>query len=195
MTTDDEYFRYLATRSRLGWLYRRWWLYPRLCRYLTGRVLDVGCGMGDMLAFRPATIGVDINARTVAWCQSMGLDARLMQPDVLPFPSNSFDGIVLDNVLEHLVDPAPLLGEIRRVLVPSGRVVIGVPGRRGFQCDPDHKVFYDESSLRTLLARFTFFPFRMFYMPLYWPLLDKRLSQYCLYGVFDLYDSGDRIVG
>lgn len=192
MATDDEYFRYLASRSRIGWLYRRWWLYPRLSRYLTDQVLDVGCGMGDMLVFRPGTTGVDINPRTIAWCQQRGLDARLMQPDILPFPSHSFNSVVLDNVLEHLVDPVPLLGEIRRVLVPNGRVVVGVPGRRGFQSDSDHKVFYDESSLRALLARFAFFPFRMFYMPVYWPWLDERLSQYCLYGVFDLRETEDR---
>lgn len=185
MAEHGEYFDYLATRSSRGLLYRRWWLYPRLCRHLTGRVLDVGCGLGDLLAYRPGTVGVDVNAHTVAWCRKNNLDAHVMQPDVLPFPVSSFDGVVLDNVLEHLADPEPLLGEIRRVLAPSGRIVVGVPGIRGFERDDDHKVFYDEAALCGLLARFGFVPRRLFHMPFGWRFLETRMSQYCLYGVFD----------
>lgn len=186
MAEHGEYFDYLATRSSRGMIYRRWWLYPRLCRYLAGRVLDVGCGMGDMLAYRPNTVGVDVNTRTVDWCRSNGLDAHVMQPDVLPFPPASFDGVVLDNVLEHLADPAPLLSEIRRVLGPTGRLVIGVPGIRGYARDADHKVFYNEETLCQRLAEFGFVPRHLFHMPLGWRFLEKHMSQYCLYGVFDL---------
>ncbi len=67
MGNFEAYLAYLKNCSKLGLLYRRHWLYPRLCCYLRGRVLDVGCGIGDFVAFRPETVGVDINPVTVAW--------------------------------------------------------------------------------------------------------------------------------
>ena len=179
---DQQYFAYLQQRSRLGHFYRRHWLYPRLCRQLSGRVLDVGCGIGDMLRFRPQTVGVDINRETVAACRAASLDAHLMQPDVLPFGARSFDGVILDNVLEHLVEPSPLLAEIQRVLRPAGRLLVGVPGPKGYRADPDHKVFYDRPALVARLNAAGFACQRILQLPL--PGLGEALRSHCLYGVF-----------
>lgn len=181
------YFEYLRGRSLSGLIYRNYWLYPRLAGHLSGRVLDVGCGIGDFLAYRKGTVGVDVNPQTVAWCQQRGLDARIMDLDILPFPDASFDAVVFDNVLEHLVSPLPLLTEIHRVLVPGGRFMVGVPGKRGFVCDPDHKIFYDEPGLVAVMAQAAFNKQDLFYMPLKSDWLAERLSQYCLYGVFFRY--------
>jgi SAM-dependent methyltransferase len=182
---DQQYLQYLQQRSWKGHLYRRHWLYPRLVRHLRGRVLDVGCGIGDMLRFRPGTVGVDVNPETVAVCRAGGLDARVMQPDVLPFANATFDGLILDNVLEHLAAPMPLLLEIRRVLVPGGRLLAGVPGKRGFQADPDHKAFYDAQALASIMASAGLHRVQLFHMPLDLAWLDARMSAYCLYGVFE----------
>ena len=184
MTDQDAYFEYLMGRSRLGLLYRRYRLYPRICRELRGRVLDIGCGIGDFLAFRPNTVGVDVNERTVAWCREQGLDAHPMPFDVLPFESETFDGSVLDNVLEHIGQPLPLLREVFRVLKPGSALVVGVPGIRGYECDDDHKVFYGEESLVETLGAAGFRKRRVFHMPLRSKFLDRKLSQYCVYGVF-----------
>jgi len=184
LDTDKQYFAYLQKRSKLGHLYRRHWLYPRLCRELSGRVLDVGCGIGDMLRFRPGTVGVDINRETVAACRAAGLDAHLMQPDVLPFAAHSFNGVVLDNVLEHLASPGPLLAEVLRVLQPSGKLLVGVPGPRGYRADPDHKVFYDRPALVARLSAAGFGCERILQLPLSLPGLGEAMKSLCLYGVF-----------
>ena len=191
MMSDDSYFEYLKSRSAAGLFYRRFWLYPRLCRHLSGRLLDVGCGLGDMLAFRPDSVGVDINPRTVEWCRTRGLDARLMRRNELPFESGAFSSILLDNVLEHLSDPEPLLEEIRRVLVDGGRLVVGVPGLRGYKADPDHKRYYSETELIKKLEEFHFNCKRLFYMPIKWKWLNNSVRQYCVYGVFDLITTKD----
>ncbi len=179
-----EYFDYLRRRSITGLIYRKYWLYPRLARHLSGRVLDVGCGIGDFLAYRAGTVGVDVNPRTVDWCRQQGLNASVMDPDVLPFADSDFDGVVLDNVLEHLADPVPLLSEIRRVLVQEGCLLIGVPGKKGFASDSDHKVYYDESGLHDIAVKAGFVQQQLFHMPFRNHWLAERLSQYCLYGLF-----------
>ncbi len=182
---NTGYFEYLQSRSRLAWWYRKYYLYPRLGRHLSGRVLDVGCGIGDLLRCRPGTVGVDINPQTVAFCRGQGLDVRLMSPDQLPFDAAAFDSVVLDNVLEHLADPDPLLGEIARVLVPGGRLLVGVPGQRGYAADPDHKIYYDEAGLTDYMTTQGFRLRVLLHAPLRSARLDASMRQYCLYGVFD----------
>ena len=185
--TDEqaEYFDYLKHRSLLGLLYRKFFLYPRLVRHLTGHVLDVGCGIGDFIAYRPNTVGVDVNTYAVDWCQNRGLDAHLMAPDHLPFDDASFHGVMLDNVLEHLSQPMGLLLEIRRVLAPGGRVLVGVPGKLGYTYDSDHKVFYDESNLSRVMSDAGMHRLAILYSPFKWDWLDDKLPQYCLYGLFE----------
>lgn len=186
MSEHDDYFEYLKGRSRLGHFYRRRVLYPRLLTHLRGRMLDVGCGIGDMVAFRPNSIGVDINQRNIEFCRKRRLEVLLMAPDVLPFADGSFDSVLLDNVLEHIVEPRPLLKEMHRVLRDDGRLLVGVPGIRGWDSDPDHKVRYDEASLVARVGRHGYALRELFSMPLMrsaW--LSRNLRQYCIYGAFD----------
>lgn len=189
MTTSNEYFeyfKYLKRRSRLGNIYRQNWLYPRLTRRLKGRTLDLGCGIGDMLIYRSNTVGVDINPNTVAFCKTRGVEAHLMTPDTLPFSEMEFDSVLMDNVLEHLKEPAPLLTEVRRVLSTKGRLLIGVPGLKGFNSNPDHKIQYDERNLIQLIESSGFRHLETFHTPLFksdW--LSSNIRQYCIYACFE----------
>lgn len=179
-----SYFHYLCRRSRLGYAYRRAWLYPILNLNLHGKAIDIGCGIGDMLRARPRTVGVDINPEAVQYCRMQGLDAHLMDEDSLPFPDQTFDSAILDNVLEHISAPSALLGEIRRVLKKKGILLVGVPGERGYAVDPDHKVFYDQERLVHLLSDNGFACLRLFHLPLPLPIFDRYLRISCLYGIF-----------
>ena len=184
MTEDADYFDSLIRRKRVGLWYRNAWLYPRICRHLRGRVLDVGCGIGDMVSYRAETTGVDVNPKAVAYCRSRGLTVQEMQPDRLPFPDETFDGGVLDNVLEHLEKPEPLLAEVRRVIRPGGSFVVGVPGERGYASDPDHKRHYSETALIGRMQSAGFEPSRVFHQPFRSRLLDRHFRYYAIYGVF-----------
>lgn len=186
MSNYQEYFTYLRGRSFKSRVYRHWWLYPRLARHLSGKVLDVGCGIGDMLRYRPNTVGVDINPHTVTWCRQQGLEAHVMEPDRLPFGDGEFEGVIFDNVLEHIAAPQPLLAEARRVLKPGGRVIAGVPGEKGYRSDSDHKVYYDEPGLVRLMEANGFKRHAILRMPLPLPGLSGWMRQYCLYGVFEV---------
>lgn len=180
----ELYHHYLSKRSFVSRIYRSWYLYPRLTFHLHGKVLDAGCGIGDFLKHRQGTIGVDINPFNIAFCKKSGVEAYLIEDDRFPFDDNAFDGAVLDNVLEHLVDPRMTLLEIRRVVKPLGTLVVGVPGHRGFDSDADHKVPYDEAALSGLMKKYGFVSVVNIYMPFRSVWLNEHTRQYCLYGVF-----------
>jgi glycosyltransferase involved in cell wall biosynthesis/predicted SAM-dependent methyltransferase len=179
-----SYFAYLQTRSILGKLYRNFWLYPFIVKNIKGRALDIGCGIGDMINFRSNTVGVDINTHAVDYCVKKGLDARVMTIDILPFDSNAFDSVIMDHLLEHIENPSFILNEINRVLRKGGVLIIGVPGIKGFACDNDHKIFYNELKLKSLLDDFGFVSNKISYAPFKFKWFDKKLKQYTLYGVF-----------
>ena len=181
-----NYYEYLKKRSLVGLLYRRYILYPSICRHLNGFVLDIGCGIGDFLKFRTNTVGVDINEETVMHCRELGLDAQVMIENVLPFESKKFDAIVLDNVLEHIIDPTLLFIEISRVLKPKGTLLVGVPGIKGYKRDPDHKIFYDLEKLMKLMNQNNFSYVTHFYKPITFINLSILISQHSLYSIFDL---------
>ncbi len=181
----EAYYRYLLRRGHLGLFYRRHFLYPRLCTYLSGRVLDVGCGIGDFLRFMPSAVGVDINPLVVEYCQQRGLTARLIDGMSYPFDNMIFDSAVLDNVLEHLYDPIPTIKEIYRLLKDGGRLIVGVPGRKGFARDDDHEKFYDEFALIDLFVNNKFRVKEIFYTPFKSRCLDKHARMYCIYVVFE----------
>ena len=183
-SSHKKYFEYLKKRSRLGLWYRNHWLYPHICHYLNGHVLDVGCGIGDFLKFRKNTIGVDVNPENIGFCQKMGLYASLIESDHLPFETASFDGIILDNVLEHIQTPEPLLREVHRIIKPFGTFIIGVPGVKGYSKDADHKIFYDKSRLEAIVSPIGFKSQCSFCAPFKSALLDRYLPQYCLYLIF-----------
>lgn len=84
-----------------------------------GNMLELGGGSGNLKDFFPHAISSDI--LIVPWLDVV-LDAH-----ELPFSKNSFDNIVLFDVLHHLREPAPFFYEARRVLRPKGRIIIMEP--------------------------------------------------------------------
>jgi SAM-dependent methyltransferase len=184
--SEVNYHNYLLKRSKLSQIYRNNILYPALSRQFQGRVLDVGCGIGDFLQFRKDTVGVDINKYNVEYCRKLGLEAYPIENGKYPFGDQSFDGAILDNVLEHLTDPSPTILEIKRILKGGGRFIIGVPGKKGYTMDDDHKNFYEENDLERLLHLFGFERLRYVYGPMFLKsdFLSRSISQYCIYGVF-----------
>jgi SAM-dependent methyltransferase len=181
---NQNYFNYLSKRSRMGLWYRRNIIYRAVSKELYGRVLDVGCGIGDMLSYRANTVGVDINPINVNYCRNLGLNAIEMEINRLPFGKSEFDGVILDNVLEHITDSKTLLAEIYRVLKPNSILVVGVPGLRGFEADADHKIYYDKEKLQETICNAGFETLRIMQFPLPIKLLELLTRHYYVYGIF-----------
>ena len=182
---SNHYFSYLSKRSWRALIYRKLILYPFIKSKVKGKVLDLGCGIGDFLVSCKRAVGADINPDNVAYCQSQQLPATLLLDSRYPFLEGSFDSVLLDNVIEHIEKPTEMLDEICRVLKFGGYLMIGVPGIKGYASDEDHKVFYTEKLLKAVCLEHGFKFVRSYYMPLCkssW--LSQNISQYCLYVLF-----------
>lgn len=98
-----------------------------------GRVLDVGCASGGLLALlRPRAghlAGLEPSAsaaRAAARVADVVVQGALEDPD-LPFEPASFDLVVLADVLEHIADPVPALRRAAAWARPGGAVLLSVP--------------------------------------------------------------------
>jgi|694.fasta_scaffold142820_2 SAM-dependent methyltransferase len=185
--TEEDYFNYLKTRSNKALLYRTKIIYPYIGKYLPGKVLDIGCGIGDYLGVNKNSVGIDINFHNVNYCKQLGFDARKIENNVFPVEENEFDSAILDNVLEHLTHPEITLNEVRRALKVGGKLLLGVPGVKGYTMDSDHKKFYDEKEMQRLLTANGFMSVTFLYTPTFFKsqFISERLGSYCVYGVFE----------
>ncbi len=106
-------------------LFREWVGGPGL------RVVDLGCRYGALSrAYLEGNqvVGVDVEREALAEAARLGLEtvwADLDEP--LPFPDESFDRVVMGEVLEHLRFPAQAVAEARRVLRAGGALIGSVP--------------------------------------------------------------------
>jgi SAM-dependent methyltransferase len=97
------------------------------------RVLDVGCGLGELLLTleqeRGCVVrGVDFKASAVAWARAnRGLNIERGTLFDARFESESFDLVTMMEYLEHEPDPRAVLQESRRLLKPGGRLALELP--------------------------------------------------------------------
>jgi SAM-dependent methyltransferase len=111
-----------------AWTQRRGLLQAEL--HPGDRVLDYGCGSGRFLALLDDAAGVEIAEAAVerARANAPHADVRLLEGDgTIPFGHGEFDLVWCSEVLEHIPDVGFALSEIRRVLKPSGRLLLTVP--------------------------------------------------------------------
>ncbi len=102
-----------------------------------GRLLDVGCGRGDLLAHHRAlgweVFGVDPAASAVAAAARRGLHVHHGTLADHPWPAESFDLIAFSHSLEHIPDPLDALRTARALLAPGGRIAIALPNWASWQ--------------------------------------------------------------
>lgn len=113
-------------------------------------ILDMPCGRGFYLnMFRYVSkcrlIGAELDAPVIEKAQKNvgGLpDLMLNRANIyaLPYPDNTFDAVILSEILEHIDDDVAGLKEALRVLKPGGVVAITVPNANyPFWWDPINK--------------------------------------------------------
>ncbi|HZP72238.1 MAG TPA: class I SAM-dependent methyltransferase [Gaiellaceae bacterium] len=100
-----------------------------------GRVLDVGCGAGgvgrSLRSRADELVGIEIDERAAAEAEQV-YDTVVVGTveDVLPGLAGPFDAVLCYDVLEHLVDPERVLGELRACAAPDALLHVSVPNAR-----------------------------------------------------------------
>jgi SAM-dependent methyltransferase len=98
------------------------------------RVLEVGCGLGDLAAAAAArgaaATGTDLAAGMVeaARRRHPGLELVVADGEALPFADGSFDATLAAFVVNHMPDPERGVAEMVRVTRPSGRIAVAMWG-------------------------------------------------------------------
>lgn len=128
------------------------------------RVLDVGCGFGESLAYHTARgcdvygVEADANIRRVA--DKFGYRVHVGLFDDRLYQEGFFDYVTMDQVIEHVTDPVATLKGVCRILKPGGRAVLGTPNAGGWGAKlfgsrwlnwhvPYHQQFFTVTSMKS----------------------------------------------
>jgi SAM-dependent methyltransferase len=98
-------------------------------------LLDIGCGAGNLLQAARKNgwnaQGLDVSAGAVQHVRSLGYEVFEGELQDAAFPAQHFDVVTAAELLEHLIDPRPLLQEVARILRPGGLFWTTTPHARG----------------------------------------------------------------
>ena len=102
------------------------------------RVLEVGCGWGELAEWIANETGaevtaIDLSQRMVELASERGIDATVADVQALPFADATFDVVVAAWMLYHVPDLDRGLAEIARVLRPGGTFVASTNSRLHLQ--------------------------------------------------------------
>ncbi len=135
-----------------------------------GRILDIGCGRGLFLnvmkknGWKVAGTEYDQNtAESIG--KSLDINIKTGNPKEWGFPSESFDVVTMNHVLEHMPAPEIAIEECSRLLDKGGLLVVAVPNFTSLQSSwgkhlwfhldiPHHLYHFSEEGLTSLLEKY-----------------------------------------
>ena len=118
------------------------WTYEWIERYVSGRILDIGGGTGNHLAFltRADIVSIDLSPEAVEELRLRHRDLsnwRFEAGDITDpvlvdrFGRSSFDTVLSCNVFEHILQDDLAFLHAAELLKPGGRLVLLLPAHRG----------------------------------------------------------------
>jgi SAM-dependent methyltransferase len=138
----------------------------------TGRLLDAGCATGVLLELARLrgwhVQGVDVSAYATQIARDYyTLDVFTGELAEAAYPQDSFDVVVMDDLIEHVADPSAVVREGHRILKSGGLLTLNTPnragiwhrlmGRRWFHYKQmEHTYFFSPAVMRDLLSRHGF---------------------------------------
>ena len=130
-----------------------------------GRILDIGAGVGDFLSVAKndgwQTIGIEPSEKAKAIAINKGVS---FVENLSELESNSFDVITMWHVLEHVPDLENQIKELKRLIKPSGTVIIAVPNFKSYDAShygifwaaydiPIHLWHFSKTAIQKLFAK------------------------------------------
>lgn len=132
-----------------------------------GRLLDIGCGSGKFLLRAKScgwdVCGVDFDKISVDIACSYGLNVQHGSIESIP-NDQKFDVITISHVIEHVSNPAKLIGDCLSKLNSGGIISIATPNNEGYGIKkwkelwssletPRHIVIFNKKSLIFLMSK------------------------------------------
>ncbi len=100
---------------------------------IQGRLLENSCGIGlyleHLFPLGCEVVGLEFEYQRALQAKKVAENVLAGAGENLPFPANSFDLILSNEVIEHVVDDQKAIQEMVRTLVPGGRMIIFCPNR------------------------------------------------------------------
>ncbi len=168
---ESYYTMSFAGREQIEaqWGFRWRYVLRRLERYSERpRILDVGAGNGYFVFLARSELGTEADGIEIS--QSETLYARTMfgidfiGSELQSVPAERYDVVGSFNVLEHVFDPASLLGQMNDRVAPGGHLALTTPNPgcihrrlRGLQrwamvCPPHHINLFPRAALEEILS-------------------------------------------
>lgn len=124
----------------------------QMALHMKGRLLDVGCGRKPYreMFLTDDYVGLEIDTPENRANKRADFFYDGCQ---FPFPDRDFDGIVCNQVLEHVFTPEQFLGEIYRVLKPEGMLLLTAPFVWDEHEQPWDYARYSSFGLKNLLEK------------------------------------------
>jgi SAM-dependent methyltransferase len=136
-----EYYAY-GFAERLGPLVRRFKAFAERAKLRAyrpflgegGRVLDVGCADGELLAaLRRASglalrlEGVEFAPAAIAGAERRGITVHRGRIEEVSLPADAFDVVIMNQLIEHVTDPHEVLCTLAGTLRPGGHLFVETP--------------------------------------------------------------------
>lgn len=136
--------------------------YLKAGEYISGNVLEIGCGAGRglevVLSKSEKYTAVDKNARLLEFLQGKYPNATFKSQQIPPLqgiPDNEFDWVISFQVIEHIQDDQQYLKEIHRVLKPGGKAILTTPNiLLSLTRNPWHVREYTANELKSLCEKY-----------------------------------------
>lgn len=119
----DEYDKWFDFHP---WVYRSELEAVRKFLPQNGKGVEIGAGTGRFSIPFGITVGVEPSKTMADIAKSRGMTICDAKAENLPFDDNAFDFVLLVTTICFLEDPLQALKEIRRILRPDGKIIIGM---------------------------------------------------------------------
>ncbi len=123
------------TDEETSWIFRKMEreIFQQKASSLTGKILEIGPGYGRILSnlmiSKKDIVGLEISKNLYDQLRKKGYKVIQGSALYMPFENETFNAVILEEVIEHISDQKKLISEICRVLKKDGTIIFSTPNK------------------------------------------------------------------